>query len=390
MRSIAHRTWLPIALALALQGAAPDLSHAQPGGGPKPSEQAQTISIDFPGGTLEQYVEALKAAAPETVNIVIRGDASGFNVDPIQLRGVGLDASLRMLEGGYQSDPATNENVRLSIVSYPGDASGGEPIFVLVPQRAPWPPTGRASPQRDILVLSLKELTTSLPGDPPEVVVPAETVLTAVETALGVAGANDSETKVKFHAESGLLILAGSPEVLGAANSVVNSIRDDIRERRDRARDIQKIQGLTNPDALESELADARAEAEMAMVQTETARAQAAELQQALEERKTLAGAGNASAGEVRDLQARLRDVQAAAHIQQIKADRAAQRTAQAEQALARARAIAGGGGPDSEAQALREENAMLRDRLAEMEAQLTRLQDQLAALNKGKGGGAR
>ncbi|MBK7404741.1 MAG: hypothetical protein IPJ41_08930 [Phycisphaerales bacterium] len=207
---------------------------------------------------------------------------------------------------------------------------------------------------------------------------------------MSVAATSDSHADLKYHADSGLLIVAGEPEALSAAADVVRAITNDIRERRDRARDIQKVQGLTNPDALESELADAQAQAEISQVETEAAiaRAQAAEAQ--LDKAKAMHESGNLSEGELRSVQAQVLDARSQMQTLRIKAGRDSQRAAQAQEAFARAKAIAAGGGSSSDLDGLSKENAMLRDRLAEMEAQLKRLQDRMEADSKGKGGGSR
>ncbi len=336
-----------------------------------------TISLEFPGGSLEHYVALLKnAAAPEPTNILIRGEADAIRINPTELRDVSLFTALRLVSGQYLGGPDGASSYHVSAANL-GDEAAGSAFLVDVQFVS-----GRARPAaaaRDVLVLSIKEMTTALPGDPPEVVVPAETILTAIETAISVAGDENVTSEIKFHPESGLIILAGTGNALGAADRVVQQIWSDLEERRGRAREIQKSQGLGNPDALEEQLADARAEAEMAEVRLNLARASAerAALQNREFEQMASQGSG-ASASEVRDSRQMVLQAEAEMQEQRIRADRARQRVQQAEQALERARAIAAGGGPDSEAQALREENAMLRDRLAMMEAQIAELRARL------------
>jgi type II secretory pathway component GspD/PulD (secretin) len=59
---------------------------------------------------------------------------------------------------------------------------------------------------------------------------PVETVLTAVETAIMMAGQDEQNPPtMRFHRESGLLIVKGTPEQLSTAGQVVESLSVDVR-----------------------------------------------------------------------------------------------------------------------------------------------------------------
>jgi hypothetical protein len=334
-----------------------------------------TISVNFAGGSLDAYiVQLIAAAAPEPTNILVRGDARTIEISPAELRDISLFSALQLVSGDYRG--ADGRDHRVSTMSL--GAQGESAAAFLVEVRSERPSSGGFSGPREVLVLSIREMTTPLPGDPPEVVVNAETILTALETAIAIAGDEGVTSEMKYHPESGLLILAGTGNSLSAADRVVKQIWEDVQQRRLRAREIQQVQGLTNPDALQEQLADAKAEAQLAAVRTESAMQQRRALQERLLEAQERYQQGAQSADEMR--QAELEVMQAEAMMQehQIHADRANERVARAAEALDRAKAIAAGGGAESELAALRQENAMLRDRLAMMEAQIAELRERL------------
>ncbi len=347
------------------------------------------VSLDFPGGTLSEWVVALtQAAKPEPANIILRGDAARIPIEPTKLDNVPLSAAIDVVSGGYQVGDAS---YMVSNREY--QEAAGRSVFALQVSYA-----GRRAPKstqqpdpRDIIVLQIKELTTALPGDPPEAVVPAETVLTAIETVLEVA-ADDGNTNVKYHAPSGLIMLAGPVPSLRAAQEVVGQMASDMSFRRDRARQLQNSQGLGRPELLERDLAEAVADLEMARVQMQMATKRYEIVAQSLKEAERLKAGGFVSDGEVSTNQLRLIESQAEIEKGRIQAELKQQIVEQLKRLLERSRAISTGGGSD-EIQTLRAENTMLRDRLAAMEAELVKLRELFAAPPASRnrsGGGSR
>ncbi|QKK08215.1 MAG: hypothetical protein HND58_08520 [Planctomycetota bacterium] len=336
------------------------------------------ISIEFPGGTLREYVDAIKrAAAPEPVNIVVRDNGVEFSIDPVTLTQVSIESALAVIEHSGQT--VVNGRYLHAGARLTKPSGGGQPVHVVYVQDlgAEESSPNRSPESRDFLVLQIKELTTALPGDPPESVVPAETVLTAIEAVLEIAG-NADETKVKYHAPSGLVMIAGPVNSLRAAEQVLSQMSRDTSVRRSRARELQTSQGLTNPEMLESELADAQADLELAQVRMHVASERHQLAEQGLAKTHDLVEGGFVSEGDLEQRRVRMIESQAEIEECRIEMERQHQRVEQLRRSLDRARAISSGGGSASEIDALRTENTMLRDRLAVMEAQLAQLQGRL------------
>ncbi len=336
------------------------------------------VSVDFPGGTLTEWVVALtQAAKPEPANIILRGDAERIPIAPTKLDNVPLSAALEVVSGDYPLQD--NTFYRVSTKEF--QEAAGRSVFSMeiinIGSRAPRSPHQPAP--RDIIVLQIKELTTAMPGDPPEVVVPAETVLTAIETVLEVAE-DDGKTDMKYHSASGLIMLAGPVSSLKAAEEVVKQMWNDVVTRRDRARMLQNSQGLDRPEFLERDLAEAVAELEMARVQMLVASEQYEVAAESLEEAEKLQAEGFVSEGEVNATRLRLIESKADIERGRIQAELQQQTVEQLKRSLERARAIATGGDTSDEISALRDENTMLRDRLAAMEAELAKLREFFAA----------
>lgn len=338
------------------------------------------LDTQFAGGTLGDYIEAVeRAAGADAPTVMIRGDAEGIRVAPVDLRQIHMFSAIQLLDGDHMgADNETPYGVRSVNVGAP---SGGRPAYLVTVQGYGRSKPG--APERDFMVLPIRQITEALPGDPPEIVIPAETVLTAVETVIAIADPEGSATEIRFHPESGLLMLAGPSKALVAAEQVLGQITRDVEQRRDRARELQRAQGLTNPEQLEQQLADARAEAEMAAVRMDTAQQRSEGMAQRAEEMQKLAEAGSTSEGELRQARMELAESEAQVQEGRIIVERAMQRVQQFEKQLERSKQIVSGGGSGAGGDALREENAMLRDRLAVLEAQIAKLNEEL----KGRAG---
>lgn len=346
------------------------------------------ISLEFPGGTLSGYLAAIEeAAAGEPLNIMVTGPADEVAVGPVELHDVAVEAAIDVVSNTTYSEGGATFLVR-SDTRFVG---AGRPVHRVVVERRG--SMSRAtddmdSGPREVLVLQIKPLTTPLPGDPPETAVPAETVLTAVETAIAVSIGDGDRTELKYHAASGLLMLSGPDMALIAAREVVRQIEQETEHRRDRARDLQQMRGLADPEDLEEQLADARAELEMLQVRARVEAQRLGLYEQEMEKLEQGYAAGAVGESEVHGAKFDMAEARALVEEQAIAVERQEQRVGQLERALERARAIAAGGGVETEAAALREENAMLRDRLAVLEAQLRALQERLASQGGGAGGG--
>ncbi|MCW5777032.1 MAG: hypothetical protein KIS87_11385 [Phycisphaeraceae bacterium] len=391
----------PFALAIAaLTFAAPTLT-AQPEPAPagaRPSGERITpartrdtsplITLRFPGGSLPEYVQAVKLASQDNpVNVVIRGEAGDVRLPQVFLERVSIRSALELVTGNYAIDDlAVRADVSIQ-GAFPDPFAGpGEPIYLIEVRRDTGrrtTPTGRLMPA-ETLVVSIRDLITPLPGDPANSAMSRESVLTAVEAALTTAAA-DSEPTVRFHEDTGLVILNAPQPALVAAQNAINAISSDLARRRELAK-LQSTRSMADAAKLELELADARANAELQSIGIERAKQRFTIAEQELNERRKLVEQAAIPPSELRASEERLAEAVAMMRAAEVERERAARRM-NAMQAMLETAKTASAGAPTDPAARLTAENAALRERVASLEAELKAMREELARLRPRDGG---
>jgi hypothetical protein len=182
-----------------------DPAVAQP---PRARVQAPAVTLAFPGGTLAELVAQIREKEPRA-NIVVAAAAASAVLPPMELRGAGLDQVLDsacvVATGGQE--------VRLH-----GFHGGGEPVFAIVAV-AKAPEASRESVRTE--VFGLGTLTEELGLHP-------ETLLSAIEAAVG----EPRLVALRYHRESGLVIVRGTGEQLEVVQSVLKNVERDLLQRR--------------------------------------------------------------------------------------------------------------------------------------------------------------
>ncbi|HUU82429.1 MAG TPA: hypothetical protein VM243_02890 [Phycisphaerae bacterium] len=201
------------ALAQAQAKAPPQARHA---GGP-------AIDLEFPGGTVAQYVDALRKVTPEANVVVITPEVLEITLPPVQLKSVGLGDAVFLMEGDYE--PKAHVHVRIEVNQIgPWDES----------QRAVFQVSGtvvrKGRTGTETHVWTVADLLAEGVGP--------EAVLTAVETALALYAEDHEPAQVRFHEETGLLIARGDPWQVEVIDDVVDGVREG--RQRQRESDMQK------------------------------------------------------------------------------------------------------------------------------------------------------
>src|SRR4051812_33062131 len=71
----------------------------------QPAAPEVTLTVDFPGGTVKQYIEHLKhAAVRNPVNVVVSEAAMSSQIATISLRDVSLYTALQAIQGAAGRD----------------------------------------------------------------------------------------------------------------------------------------------------------------------------------------------------------------------------------------------------------------------------------------------
>jgi hypothetical protein len=225
------------------------LQPPRPDGGP-------VLSIDFPGGTVGQYIDALRHSSSQPVNIVLPPRAAKANMAPVLLKTVtvidALNAVLAVADIPADEDWAVRPLANLSPSGMPAVPGESVPGFAVLVQTRNRPVMTTAGPQfmgmpssPRTTVYSIRSLLDS--GMKPE------SVITAVGAVLSMDKQAEAP-EIKFHEESGLLILRATPEQTDSAEQVIARLQETVKigardrsieERRKKMEDLSReIEGL--------------------------------------------------------------------------------------------------------------------------------------------------
>lgn len=168
------------------------------------------VSIAFPGGSVNDYIQMLRTSASDPVNIAASEELLSTQIPPIELKNVTLMSALRAL--GTIGDGAGMIDVRdLSMVGRAGDRVGS-PLYEVM-----WVPR-RASEEQAVTTYSLFDRLPSVSDE--EATRMAETLVSAAQTALQMSGSNTT-WDLKFHRPSRLLLVKGNKSQLDVVSGVV-------------------------------------------------------------------------------------------------------------------------------------------------------------------------
>jgi hypothetical protein len=185
------------------------------------------INVDFPGGTVAEYCDAIRAAAaPTPVNILMNDEAASVVLPRLSMKQVSLDVALKAM----------------SVIERPGNmppvlierlADGAASAAYVLKATG----TGRShglSP-RHTRVHSLRSIVEPPPGVPttPDVAPPVETVMAALTAASRVDDNQiDPMPDLMLHKESLVLVCRGTEDQQDVIASVLKAIESDVGPRR--------------------------------------------------------------------------------------------------------------------------------------------------------------
>jgi hypothetical protein len=259
-------------------------------------QDTTTISVNFPGGTLEEYVRALREATKDPVNVSLQGDAARLRIEPLVLREVSIESALRAALG---SRPGQNllENdgsmtsTRLETIQA---TAAGKPVFVITTQRVPGGGPGSADASIDVLTIrSLVQSDDAKHQDARE-----QVVLAAIDSGLKLLGSTEGvKPQIDYHQDSGLLLVRGQARDVALVREIVGRMTEDQKRQNAEMHDRRKNE-INNRAAMQ------RAELSMRVADTRVG-----EAQRRLDETQKLVDAGSASTRDLSD--ARMASIQA-------------------------------------------------------------------------------
>ena len=172
------------------------------------------IDVRFPGGTVTQFIEAIRKAAGD-INVLVAPDAVKVKMPAVSLSHVSVAAALNLLDGKEQRTP--NQIVRVKVDMMPRLSPLERETFQI-----------RVDVRRDregvpgAYVWSVLSL---LDND-----ISSQALLSAVEMALDVID-SDTALDVRFHEDTGLLIASGDRGQMETIEVVLEQLRTGVDNR---------------------------------------------------------------------------------------------------------------------------------------------------------------
>ncbi len=168
------------------------------------------FSLDFPGGNLQSYIDAIRQANPQA-DIIADNNLSLFTVPATRLTNVDLLASLNLLSGTLVEGP--NGTYELQVDSAPIGETDESIMRIRVINLD----------TRDLDIETRVWSLLSLVGKG----VPVPDALAAIEAALSLM---QQDTTMRFHEQTHLLIVRGSDEALHLTLSTIEALESDASQ----------------------------------------------------------------------------------------------------------------------------------------------------------------
>lgn len=181
--------------------------------------QHSRLDLEFPGGTVDDYVNRIREARPShAANVVVMPNARPLKVPPVTLVAVTVEAAVQLLEGRYVLPDG--RRVEIDVTSY---AIGDSSDLVMKVTAEIEPLEIRAS------VWSVEEALMS--GQT------AEELLGAIEAVLLLF---PEKAKVSFHPPTRLLIARGTGEQLSLVRDAIEELIDSAEKRREKIESLRE------------------------------------------------------------------------------------------------------------------------------------------------------
>ncbi|MFG0251858.1 MAG: hypothetical protein ACF8NJ_03185 [Phycisphaerales bacterium JB038] len=175
---------------------------------------SEMINVDFPGGTLGAYIEAIEAACESTINFVVVDDkVLAAPIAKIRLRGVTPNTALELVQG---TKVVIGNREYLVDLDRMGGADG-EAATIRVTA------LDRGNAPRETVTHTM-----IFAGQPLiEAGLAPEHLLAALEIALDLS-ASGEPAEIRFHEETGLIFANGSNDQINAIHSLMGTLRGSL------------------------------------------------------------------------------------------------------------------------------------------------------------------
>jgi hypothetical protein len=175
------------------------------------------IDLSFAGGTVIDYVAALRKATGDA-NVVVDPEAAEVVMPPVTLRHVTVPAALEVLKGRTVVNGELF--VQLDVAHVPSFSPEERPTYQVQARVG-----GRNRPAAPSRATKVWTVSSLLGGD-----LTSRKLLSAVETALEVVG-SEPKPDVRFHEDTGLVIARGNESQIDAIAAVIDQLNNARNQR---------------------------------------------------------------------------------------------------------------------------------------------------------------
>ncbi len=215
------------------------------------------FDLDFPGGTLEQYLDAIRKAHPGS-NVKLSDESKTARIPAMKLNGVTLGAAVKLVNGDTLNTAGDTVIIWNTPVKIAGRIERAYRLGVTIMIEASAKGKGEKSSDQQIKggrsnVWSLRDLV--------DAGMKMDDVLGAVRVALKTI---DKPSQIRLHEPTSLLIVRGTKEQLELVDQTVSAMAEDVRKRSGKgewtAEQIDDLQGELVKAQVERRIAEKRLE----------------------------------------------------------------------------------------------------------------------------------
>lgn len=190
------------------------------------------IDIDFPGGTVAEYITAVRSVAAFPINIVASPEIAATRIGPIQLRSAVGSVVVGAIPT-VQIDASERGQITFQSIANSGI---GADSYMLGFSQSPFfqrvPSTSVQSERIDLVsTYPISSLTTAPSNDEGAKTIKQDDLTRAVEAVLRLASSSEPAT-ILVHAETGLLVVQGTSDQHRLTGEVLSQLRTELDQKR--------------------------------------------------------------------------------------------------------------------------------------------------------------
>lgn len=180
------------------------------------------FDLTFPGGTVSEYFEAIRALPGVVANISLSPDARGIPMPPIRLSQVSVSVAVRAVE------TITDETGAPIFSTRTIEADDSSTLYAITARPA------RAAKLEEEILHSFR--VASLLDQRQGGGMSADTLLGAIETLLSMDTSGREPARVMLHKETSTLIMQGRTSQLQAVETLLDGLERDAQQRQELTR----------------------------------------------------------------------------------------------------------------------------------------------------------